>query len=197
MWRCAFVSVTILALVGVEAAPAADREKTPDVSVVPKVVRTIPVPNNNQPAWSTRWVDMPTVRDSQAGGELVGQAAAEAKAVPGQVADIKEAAAPPPTGTHTAPVKVLAAVGGALISVAIVLIIYVIHHRPVRLQAPRLEPPGPLDLPPWIGQRNRGSARPDCPSVEAFDREIRNIVVVSHGNGGSAAPVKPAFDPYA
>ena len=58
MWRSFYVCVFITAL-GVGSGEAADREKAPDAGVVPKVVRTVPIPATKQPAWSSRWVDMP------------------------------------------------------------------------------------------------------------------------------------------
>src|SRR6185295_165936 len=97
MWRWAYVSVLIVTL-GVGSADAGDREKAPDVGVVPKVVRTIQIPNNNNPAWSSRWVDMPSARDSKADDELTTQTAGATKPVPSPVraAEAKEVALQPP-----------------------------------------------------------------------------------------------------
>src|SRR5262245_25667400 len=88
MSHCTWVSMVVLVL-GVGAADSADRERSPDLAVVPKVVRTIPIPNNNDPAGSKRSAEMPTMHDSKAGSEIINRVPGESKL---QVAEIKEPA---------------------------------------------------------------------------------------------------------
>jgi len=202
MWRWFCVSALIVGL-GVGPGEAADREKTPDVRVVPNVVRTIPIPSNNEPAWSSRWVDMPTVRDSKASGELITHTAGDAKVVlPSvQAAEVEgKAVQPPARAAHIDPFNVLGAVGGVLISLAIVLAIYAIRTRPVRLDAPRAESPGfrTVQAPPWMKRGDRSIAKSDVPSVEVFEREMGKIIIATPDNERSRTSIKAfAFDPYA
>jgi hypothetical protein len=198
MWRWFCVSALIVGL-GVGPGEAADREKTPDVRVVPNVVRTIPIPSNNEPAWSSRWVDMPTVRDPKASGELIPRTAGEVEVVPPSVLRGK-AVQPPARAAHIDPFNVLGAVGGVLISIAIVLAIYAIRTRPARPDAPRAESAGyrTVQVPPWMTRRIRSIANSDVPSVEVFEREMGKITIATRDNEGSRTSIKAfAFDPYA
>lgn len=196
MWRCGCLAVLIVTL-GVEPTSAADREKPEGASVVPKVVRTIPIPNNKEPGWSTRRVDIPTVHDPQAGSDLVQAAAVEPKSasLPAQAADMNDAAAlsPPVPTAHNDLLNVLAVMGAALISLAVGLAVYGYRTRPPRPDTKRSEPPPLINSPPlWLAERNGDNADADVPSVEVFGQEIRKMAATQ------AALAKPvAFDPYA
>jgi hypothetical protein len=201
MWRWFCVSALIMAL-GVGPGEAADRETAPDVGVVPKVVRTIPILTNNEPAWSSRSVDTPIVGDSKASGELITHTAGEVKVVPPPVRAAEvggKVVQPPARAAHIDPFNVLGAVGGVLISLAIVLAIYAIRTRPVRPDAPWDETPGRTgQVPPWMKRRDRSIANSDVPSVEVFEREMGKIIMATGDIGGSRTSTKPfAFDPYA
>jgi len=199
MWRWSCLSVLIA--LGVESAHAADRDK--DVGFVPKAVRTIPIPANNEPAWSSRWVDLPTALDTKASSQLIIDTARNANVVPPPVQATEVGAAvvqPPARRVHIDPFNVLGVVAGVLISLAIGLGIYLIRARPVRSNTPRLAAPGQALQPPRrIMRRNRNAANMDIPSVETFEREIGKVIMATPRNGRSpATPTKPfVFDPYA
>jgi hypothetical protein len=86
-----------------------------------------------------------------------------------------------------------------MIVIAILLMLYVLRTRRMSPESLRGDLAASWDsLPPWIGGLDRGSAPPVVPSAEAFDREIRKILVAAAGDTRPSAATRPAaFDPYA
>lgn len=199
MWRWSCLTVLFVVL-GVEWAQAADRGNAPDGGIVPKVVRTIPIPSSNDPTWSSRWVDMPTARDPKSSGELITHTAGEAKVVPSVQADeIREQAVQPlKQGARIDPVNVLGAAGGVLVSLAIGLAIYALRTRPVRADPQRLEPLAKtVQVPPWMTRRDRSITNSDVPSVETFGREMAVIMATPQDGRSPTSTKRQTFDPYA